>query len=232
MEARRSQGETAATPGVGGATQRFVPDMDIPQQWWALFRSPALNKLVEQALKENPNVTAAQAALRQAHELYLAQRATLIPARPGQLRCTRAKNAIGTVANPTSLPQVNPYYNLYTAQLSVSYLPDVFGTTRRTIEAAKAQAASARFQLEATRPDLEQQRGRDRHPGSLAPRSDRGDASVCIELQHQLTATVARSAGARNGERARPARSASRRRSRPSRHCRRSGNSWHRPGMR
>jgi NodT family efflux transporter outer membrane factor (OMF) lipoprotein len=183
------QGETTTTAGVGGATQRFVPDMDIPQQWWALFQSPALNQLVEQALKENPNVTAGQAALRQANELYFAQRATLVPGVQGSFDATRAKNAIGTVANPTSLPQVNPYYNLYTAQLSVSYMPDVFGTTRRTIEAAQAQAASARYELEATRLTLSS----NVVVTAIQEASLRGQIKATerlIELQHQLTATV------------------------------------------
>ena len=40
--------------------------MDIPGQWWTLFQSPKLDHVVEQALKGNPDVGAAQAALRQA----------------------------------------------------------------------------------------------------------------------------------------------------------------------
>ena len=35
---------TASSPNVpGGEEQRFVKDMEIPQQWWALFESPQLN---------------------------------------------------------------------------------------------------------------------------------------------------------------------------------------------
>ena len=45
----------------GGAAQRLIAGMDIPGQWWTLFRSPALNALVEEALKANPDVSAAQA---------------------------------------------------------------------------------------------------------------------------------------------------------------------------
>jgi NodT family efflux transporter outer membrane factor (OMF) lipoprotein len=41
------------------------------------------------------------------------------------------------------------YYNQYTAQLSVSYMPDVFGGTRRTVEGLLAQEEAQRFQLEA-----------------------------------------------------------------------------------
>ena len=80
-------GQTASADSPGGDTQRFVADMDIPSQWWTLFKSPPLNQMVEQALKANPNVGAAQAALRQAHELYLAQRDQLFPHHPR--RCHR-----------------------------------------------------------------------------------------------------------------------------------------------
>jgi NodT family efflux transporter outer membrane factor (OMF) lipoprotein len=135
---------------MGGDVQHLIAGMDIPAQWWSLFQSPKLDRLVEQALRGNPDVAAAKAALRQAHELYLAQRSTWWPTVQGQFDAQRAKNAIGTIANPTSLPQQNPYYNLYTAQLTVSYMPDVFGATRRALEAARAQDNGARFQLEAT----------------------------------------------------------------------------------
>ena len=145
-----TQGATTAAPGAGGNAQRLVEGMDIPANWWTLFGSASLNQLIEQALKENPDVNAAQAALRQANELYAAQRATLFPSLQGGFSAQRAKNALGTIANPTSLPQANPYYNLYTAQLSVSYLPDVFGGQSRALEATKAQAEATRFQLEAT----------------------------------------------------------------------------------
>jgi NodT family efflux transporter outer membrane factor (OMF) lipoprotein len=142
--------ETPVIPVAGGNAQRFVSGMDIPAQWWTLFQSSKLDGLVDQALKANPNLEAARAALRQAHELYLAERTTFWPTAQGQFNAQRAKNAVGTIANPTSLPQVNPYYNLYTAQLTVSYMPDVFGATRRAVEAARAQDDSTRFQLEAT----------------------------------------------------------------------------------
>jgi NodT family efflux transporter outer membrane factor (OMF) lipoprotein len=133
----------------GGEAQHFRSSIDIPEQWWQLFQSEDLNRLVSQALKANPNVDAAKAALRQAHELYRVQQTNFLPDIQGNFTGTRAKNALGTLANPTSLPQANPYYNLYTAQLSLSYFPDVFGATRRSVEAAKAEEESNRFQLEA-----------------------------------------------------------------------------------
>ncbi len=41
-------------------------------------------------------------------------------------------------------------YSLYTPQVSVSFLPDVFGLNRRTVESLKAQAEQTRFALAAT----------------------------------------------------------------------------------
>ena len=41
-------------------------------------------------------------------------------------------------------------YNLFTPQVSVSYVPDVFGLNRRTVESLKAQDRAARFQMIAT----------------------------------------------------------------------------------
>jgi outer membrane protein TolC len=145
-----AQGQTAATDSAAGSAQRFAAGMDIPGQWWTLFQSPKLNHLIEQALKANPDIGAAQAALRQAHELYSAQWTGYFPSVQGNFSGTRAKNAVGTVANPTSLPQSNPYYTLYTAQLTLSYVPDLFGGTRRAVEMARAQVENSRFQLEAT----------------------------------------------------------------------------------
>jgi NodT family efflux transporter outer membrane factor (OMF) lipoprotein len=124
--------------------------MDIPSQWWTLFQSAQLDRLVEQSLKANPEVGAAQAALKQAHELYAVQRTSFFPVVQGDFNAVRAKNAVGSIANPTNLPQANPYYDLYTAQLTLSYTPDVFGGTRRAVEMAKAQEQGTRYQLEAT----------------------------------------------------------------------------------
>jgi hypothetical protein len=59
-----------ASAGSGkGQGQRFVQELDIPGQWWATFHSRPLNDLIGDALKHNPDLQAAQAALRAAHEL-------------------------------------------------------------------------------------------------------------------------------------------------------------------
>ena len=146
---KESPSETASSPGVpGGATQRVVKDMDLPGQWWTLFASPSLNALIEQAIKANPTVPAAQAALRQAHESVAAQRGNYLPTVQAGGTASRQKNATGTIA-PT-LSSNAAQYNLYTGQVGVSFTPDVFGNNRRQVESLEAQANYQRFQLEAT----------------------------------------------------------------------------------
>ena len=51
--------------------------LDIPGQWWRVFHSEALDELVDEALKDNPSLEAAQAALRAAQENALAQKAPI-----------------------------------------------------------------------------------------------------------------------------------------------------------
>jgi len=186
-----SQGTTASAPGTAGEPQQFVRDLDIPGEWWTLFHSPALTAMVEQALKANPNMDAAKAALRQSHELYKAQRATLFPNVQGGFDAQRAKNATGTLANPTDLPQANPYFNLFTAQLNLNYMPDVFGGQRRSLEATRAGVEATRYELIATYVTLSS----NVVATAVQEASLRGQIAATerlLALQQQLTDTVQR----------------------------------------
>jgi NodT family efflux transporter outer membrane factor (OMF) lipoprotein len=140
--------ETASASVPAGEAQRFVQDMDISGQWWQLFHSEALNALVEEALQHNSDLQAAQAALRVAKENVYAEEGAFFPTVTGNFTPSRQKTATGSLS-PASASG-NPYFSLYTLQLAVSYTPDVFGLTRRTVESAEAQAEMQRFQLEAT----------------------------------------------------------------------------------
>jgi outer membrane protein TolC len=40
--------ETATADGVGGNSQRFVSEMDIPGRWWSLFHSEKLDHLIDE----------------------------------------------------------------------------------------------------------------------------------------------------------------------------------------
>jgi NodT family efflux transporter outer membrane factor (OMF) lipoprotein len=127
--------------------QRLIPGGDIPAEWWQLFHSEALNALVEDALKSNPDLEAAQAALRQARENTVAGEGAYYPSLDANFNPTRQKQSNITTSNINSGAYV---YNLYTASVNVSYAPDVFGGTRRQVESLQALEDQQRFQLEAT----------------------------------------------------------------------------------
>jgi NodT family efflux transporter outer membrane factor (OMF) lipoprotein len=137
---------TAETPGVpGGEVQRFVSGGDIPADWWTLFHSRALNALIEQALANNADLKAAQAALLVAHENTRAQHGAYVPKVSAGVSVTREQDPSGSLA---PVPSNNAFlYTLVTPQLSVSYVPDVFGLNKRTVEAAAAQEQASRYQM-------------------------------------------------------------------------------------
>lgn len=181
--------ETASAPVPGGEAQRFAAGMDIPGQWWTLFQSPALNRLVEQALTANPTLEAAKAALRQSHELYKAQWTGYFPTVTGNFSQQRSKFASGSISTPISTPAT--IYNLYTAQLTLGYSPDVFGATRRSVEAAEAQVENNRFQVEAVYLTLSS----NVVVTAVQEASLRGQIAVTerlLALQRELTETVRR----------------------------------------
>jgi NodT family efflux transporter outer membrane factor (OMF) lipoprotein len=138
--------DPAAVPGVtGGGAQRFVAGRDIPAQWWRLFHSPTLDRLIAEALAANPDLKAARASLRQARELALAQGGTLYPSATGSFSDTRERvnDAVG------GKPDLSQYLSLANASVSVGYVLDVFGGQRRAVEAAQAAAEVKRYQAEA-----------------------------------------------------------------------------------
>lgn len=111
-----------------------------------MFGSSALNELVEAALKANPDLQTAEAALRVAQENLAATRGGFFPSVDASHTSTRQQVA-DALASPLSS---NAFlYTLHTPQLTVSYAPDVFGGTRRQVESAAAQVDVARFQREA-----------------------------------------------------------------------------------
>jgi NodT family efflux transporter outer membrane factor (OMF) lipoprotein len=139
---------TSSTSNVtGGEEQHLVEGRDIPGEWWTLFHSKPLSDLIERSLKANPNLKAAQAALLVARENMLAQRGFYYPSVSGSFSATRAKTSadLSPVTNTSALT-----YSLYTPEVSVSFVPDVFGLNRRTVESLQAQEQQARFALAAT----------------------------------------------------------------------------------
>jgi NodT family efflux transporter outer membrane factor (OMF) lipoprotein len=140
----------ARAAGLGGGDrvpgQKLVRGGDIPDRWWELFRSPHLNELITDGIIHNPDLQAAEAAVRIAQANALAQRGALFPTVGGDFTSTREKTPTATLT-PTAATNASTF-SLHTAQVTVAYVVDVFGGTRRAIEAADAQTEAQSFQRE------------------------------------------------------------------------------------
>ena len=143
----KSPERTASSPVLAGHAQFFRPGGDLTGEWWTLFHSEPLDRLIDDALRANPDLAAAQAALRQANENVYAG-----AGRPVS-QCRRQLSA-GTRAHLRR--GVRPAETEQYAQPGdggaecVRTRRTCSAATRRQIESLAAQADYQRFQLEAT----------------------------------------------------------------------------------
>jgi NodT family efflux transporter outer membrane factor (OMF) lipoprotein len=130
--------------------ERLAQGADISARWWTLFKSPALDGLVRQALEASPTLARSSAKLRQAQEDLSARTGgTRFPKVDAKLSANRVD------VNPQSLgvqnlPVQTPF-SLYLASVGVSYTFDLFGANRRELEALQASVDYQRYELEAAR---------------------------------------------------------------------------------
>lgn len=143
--------QTESAPVRGGEAQRFERGAEVSSEWWKLFGSPALDKLMQTALAGHPTLDAAQAALRQAEENLNAQYSVLYPSVDAGLSARRQRISGATFGNPSIPPNT---FNLYNASVNVTYRIDVAGGARREAEALEAGVDFQRLQLEAARISL------------------------------------------------------------------------------
>lgn len=126
----------------GPESQAFVRSLDIPGRWWELFRCPALDALIKRAIEQNPDLDAARAAVAIADANAGAQRGGFFPQVSGGVDSNWQKGARGPNTSPSP-------YRVNAGQVSVSFLPDVFGLNRRKVESLEAETEARRYELEA-----------------------------------------------------------------------------------
>ena len=138
--------EPAKTVAAAGRAQHFAYGAQIAQDWWRLFQSPKLDQVIKEAVAQNPNLQSAQARLQQNQENLRAGYGAFFPQASGNFSYSRER------FNPAQFGSTaqGSIFNLYTSSVSVSYLLDVFGGTRRTVEALAAQADYQAYTAQAT----------------------------------------------------------------------------------
>jgi multidrug efflux system outer membrane protein len=117
--------------------------IDLPQAeslantaWWRQFGDPALDALIEEALKNNADLQIAAARVDQFIGALRSTRSQFYPQIGYSGSASRNRT---TERGPTSLPPgTDPWYNLYEASLGAAWQIDLFGRVRRESEAAQA----------------------------------------------------------------------------------------------
>ena len=137
---------TAAAKTSDGDAQRFMQGRDVPARWWTTFDNAELTRRVDMALRHSPSIASAQAALRQAQEDARAAGAVSFPSVDAGAGVTRQKQSGAAFGGAFTFAPLT----VYNASVSVSYGIDLFGGTRRGIEAQAALADVQRAQTDAT----------------------------------------------------------------------------------
>src|SRR3974390_2081402 len=140
---------TVGTTGPAGTAQHLATGNDIPSQWWTLFRSPELDRLVREALANSPTLAQATARLREAQEESNARTGqTKYPNVSASISAQREQVDLATFGVPFPSP---PPFGLLNGSIAVSYALDIFGANRRLIESLNAQADYQSWQLQGAR---------------------------------------------------------------------------------
>jgi NodT family efflux transporter outer membrane factor (OMF) lipoprotein len=127
------------TPATG------IVSTPAPAQWWLALNDPQLNALIDAALAHNPDVRIAQARLREARSQLQQQRANNAPKVSASAASVRMREPdlsalSGADGSSQAASAGRGPLQLYTAGFDASWEIDLFGGTRRAIEAASAEA--------------------------------------------------------------------------------------------
>jgi NodT family efflux transporter outer membrane factor (OMF) lipoprotein len=140
----QSFAETASTSGLADAELA---------NWWTAFGDPQLSELVNRALAQNLDVQTAAARIREARAREIVAGAAALPQVDAQASVTRqriSENAIptppgagGGAGGGGSFGLPGSEFTTWRAGFDASWEIDLFGRTRRSVEAARGRTGAA-----------------------------------------------------------------------------------------
>ncbi len=134
-----------AAPNAAANPAPVWPDKD----WWKQFNSPELTGLMEQALKNNNDLGAAVARLKQANAEVLINGAPLLPS--VELDAGGSHTHSNRTASGTGTTSSSHNSSSYNAGLSASYELDFWGKNYSALLSAQASRDASAFDLEVVR---------------------------------------------------------------------------------
>jgi multidrug efflux system outer membrane protein len=132
-------GQEVVTPATPSKT---APNPVELVEWWTAFNDPILSSLVEMAVRSNLDVRLAEARIRQARAARGVVGAPLWPQAGSSVLYERSQGS-SEVGGGGAIATVGAAKNLWQAGLDASWEVDIFGGTRRNLEAATADLRAA-----------------------------------------------------------------------------------------
>lgn len=121
------------------AAQPAQAAQPVAASWWQALNDPALDALVEQALRDSPTLQAAEARLRSARATLSQQEANRRPSGSASALGAGVWQGPGTDHERT--------LHLYSVGFDATWEIDLFGGPRRAVESATAQAQAVQADL-------------------------------------------------------------------------------------
>lgn len=115
-------------------------------QWWQTLGDSQLNQLITLALRNSPDIATAQARLKQSRASLSGASAEAMPKVSGDAAMLKLRSPDTSVLGGSGGGGRGPL-SVYLAGFDASWEVDMFGGTRRAVEAAQAEAESSQAQL-------------------------------------------------------------------------------------
>ncbi|HEV3104393.1 MAG TPA: efflux transporter outer membrane subunit [Trinickia sp.] len=142
-----AQPQPSETVEAAGVAQHFDVGATPVQQWWRLYRSDALNALVEEGLRNSPTLAAAEKTLAAAQKELRAQiGSSTLPSVDAGAQVERARSPVVPGVGPTAVR-----YNVFVGGIQAHYTFDLFGAVRYANAAGAAHVNVQAYELEAAR---------------------------------------------------------------------------------
>lgn len=142
--------QALGVPGAYSLSTSSAPPIDL-SVWWRQFNDPMLTELIARATDSNLDIAVAKARLLQAREQLIQSQAAWYPsltATAGDSRTvTRAPPTIIQLGTTQLSESANSDVTSISIGLDASWEADIFGGTRRSVEAAKASRDASFYNL-------------------------------------------------------------------------------------
>jgi len=126
-------------------------DNMIRDAWWEMYGDPQLDELEDQINISNQNIAAAEAQFREARAQVQQARAGYFPTVGISPSATRSRSSSTSVISGTSVSGRGVTTSDFSLPVNATWVPDVWGRIRRSVESSRASAQASAADVESAR---------------------------------------------------------------------------------